>query len=61
LLDVCFAGSSTTRVSRCRTLTVQPTEDFRRQEVNLVGPFIVTKAFAPLLGAREGRGAARTQ
>lgn len=36
-------------------LVVQRTEDFRRQiEVNLVGPFIVTKAFAPLLGAREG-------
>ncbi len=35
-------------------LLVQPTDDFRRQiEVNLVGPFIVTKAFAPLLGARE--------
>lgn len=35
-------------------LLVQPTEDFRQQiEVNLVGPFIVTKAFAPLLGARE--------
>lgn len=37
------------------TLLVQSTEDFREQiEVNLVGPFIVTKAFAPLLGAREG-------
>lgn len=36
-------------------LLMQPTEDFRQQiEVNLVGPFIVTKAFAPLLGAREG-------
>ena len=35
-------------------LLVQPTEEFRQQiEVNLVGPFIVTKAFAPLLGARE--------
>jgi NAD(P)-dependent dehydrogenase (short-subunit alcohol dehydrogenase family) len=42
-------------------LIVQPTDDFRRQiDVNLVGPFIVTRAFAPLLGAREdappGRG-----
>ena len=33
-------------------LLVQSTADFRRQiEVNLVGPFMVTKAFAPLLGA----------
>ena len=32
------------------------TDDFRRQiEVNLVGPFIVTKAFAPLLGADRAR------
>ncbi|HEY1880332.1 MAG TPA: SDR family oxidoreductase [Caulobacteraceae bacterium] len=32
-------------------LTLQPPEDFRRQiEVNLVGPFLVTQAFAPLLG-----------
>ncbi len=31
---------------------VQTTEDFRRQmEVNLIGPFAVTRAFAPLLGA----------
>lgn len=31
-----------------------PTEDYRQQlEVNLVGPFLVTKAFAPLLGADE--------
>ncbi len=29
-----------------------PTDDYRQQlEVNLVGPFLVTKAFAPLLGA----------
>lgn len=36
-------------------LLVQSTADFRRQiEVNLIGPFVVTKAFAPLLGAREG-------
>lgn len=36
-------------------LLVQSVEDFRQQiEVNLVGPFIVTKAFAPLLGARQG-------
>jgi NAD(P)-dependent dehydrogenase (short-subunit alcohol dehydrogenase family) len=41
-------------------LIVQPTEDFRRQiDVNLVGPFIVTKAFAPLLGAREGAPAGK--
>jgi NAD(P)-dependent dehydrogenase (short-subunit alcohol dehydrogenase family) len=33
---------------------VQSTEDFRKQiDVNLVGPFIVTKHFAPLLGARD--------
>ena len=36
-----------------------PTDQFQHQlEVNLVGPFIVTKAFLPLLGAdltREGR------
>jgi NAD(P)-dependent dehydrogenase (short-subunit alcohol dehydrogenase family) len=32
-------------------LALQPPEDFRRQiEVNLVGPFLVTQAFAPLLG-----------
>ncbi len=32
-------------------LTEVPVEDFRRQlEVNLVGPFLVTQAFAPLLG-----------
>ena len=32
-------------------LTELPTEEFREQlEVNLVGPFMVTKAFAPLLG-----------
>ncbi|MFT7287273.1 MAG: NAD(P)-dependent dehydrogenase (short-subunit alcohol dehydrogenase family) [Halieaceae bacterium] len=29
-----------------------PTQDYRQQlEVNLVGPFLVTRAFAPLLGA----------
>lgn len=33
-----------------------PTDQFRRQlEVNLVGPFIVTKAFLPLLGADPAR------
>jgi hypothetical protein len=33
-------------------LILQPPEDFRRQiEVNLVGPFLVTQAFAPLLGS----------
>lgn len=39
-------------------LMVQSTEDFRQQiEVNLIGPFIVTKAFAPLLGAtKDARG-----
>ena len=32
-------------------LVFQPPEDFRKQiEVNLVGPFLVTQAFAPLLG-----------
>lgn len=32
-------------------LALQTPEDFRRQiEVNLVGPFLVTQAFAPLLG-----------
>ncbi len=32
------------------------TDEFRRQlEVNLVGPFIVTKAFLPLMGADPGR------
>lgn len=36
-------------------LLVQATADFRRQiEVNLIAPFVVTKAFAPLLGARDG-------
>ncbi len=39
-------------------LAYLPTDQFRRQlEVNLVGPFIVTKAFLPLLGedpARKG-------
>ena len=35
-------------------LLEQSSEDFRKQiEVNLVGPFLVTKAFAPLLGARR--------
>lgn len=35
-------------------LALQPPEDFRRQiEVNLVGPFLVTQAFAPLLGTDE--------
>lgn len=33
-------------------LALQPPADFRRQiEINLVGPFLVTQAFAPLLGA----------
>ena len=33
-----------------------PTDQFRYQlEVNLVGPFIVTKAFLPLLGADQAR------
>ena len=33
-----------------------PTDQFRHQlEVNLVGPFIVTKAFLPLLGADPAR------
>jgi len=37
-------------------LAYLPTDDFRRQlEVNLVGPFIVTKAFLPLLGADSAR------
>ena len=37
-------------------LTYLKTEDFRRQlEVNLVGPLIVTKAFAPLLGTDQAR------
>lgn len=41
-------------------LIVQPTADFRRQiEVNLTGPFVVTKAFAALLGARPGAPRAR--
>jgi NAD(P)-dependent dehydrogenase (short-subunit alcohol dehydrogenase family) len=36
-----------------------PVEDFRRQlEVNLVGPLIVTQAFAPLLGADRSRAGA---
>jgi len=31
-------------------------DDYRRQlDVNLVGPFLVTRAFAPLLGAEAGR------
>jgi NAD(P)-dependent dehydrogenase (short-subunit alcohol dehydrogenase family) len=34
----------------------QPIDEFRRTiEVNLVGPFTVTKAFAPLLGADRSR------
>lgn len=34
----------------------QPMEEFRRTiEVNLMGPFTVTKAFAPLLGADRSR------
>jgi hypothetical protein len=38
-------------VSIAGPLTLQPLEDFRRQiEVNLMGPFLVTQAFAPLLG-----------
>jgi NAD(P)-dependent dehydrogenase (short-subunit alcohol dehydrogenase family) len=38
-------------ITQAGPLTLQPTEDFRKQiETNLVGPFIVTKAFAPLLG-----------
>ena len=37
-------------------LAYLPTDQFRRQlEVNLVGPFIVTKAFLPLLGADPAR------
>ena len=32
-------------------LTLQPPDDFRHQiEVNLVGPFLVSQAFAPMLG-----------
>jgi len=32
-------------------LALQPVADFRKQiEINLVGPFLVTQAFAPLLG-----------
>jgi NAD(P)-dependent dehydrogenase (short-subunit alcohol dehydrogenase family) len=43
-------------------LMTQATSEFRRQiEVNLITPFVVTKAFAPLLGAREGPPAARGQ
>ena len=35
-------------------LTELATDEFRQQlEVNLVGPFMVTKAFAPLLGADQ--------
>lgn len=35
-------------------LVLQPLEEFRTQiEVNLMGPFIVTQAFAPLLGTDE--------
>ncbi len=41
-------------------LLYQPLEDFRQQlEVNLVGPFIVTKAFAPLLRSKQRRKAGR--
>lgn len=41
-------------------LLVQASDDFRRQiEVNLIGPFLVTKAFAPLLGAIEGATGAK--
>jgi NAD(P)-dependent dehydrogenase (short-subunit alcohol dehydrogenase family) len=37
-------------------LAYLPTDQFRRQlEVNLVGPFIVTKAFLPFLGADPAR------
>lgn len=40
-------------------LALQPTDEFRRQlEINLVGPFVVVKAFLPLLGsdpALEGK------
>jgi NAD(P)-dependent dehydrogenase (short-subunit alcohol dehydrogenase family) len=37
-------------------LAYLPTDQFRRQlEVNLVGPFIVTKAFLPLLGTDSAR------
>jgi NAD(P)-dependent dehydrogenase (short-subunit alcohol dehydrogenase family) len=37
----------------------QPIEEFRRTlEVNLVGPFTVTKAFGPLLGADRARSGA---
>jgi NAD(P)-dependent dehydrogenase (short-subunit alcohol dehydrogenase family) len=43
-------------------LMMQATSEFRRQiEVNLITPFVVTKAFAPLLGAREGPPPARGQ
>ena len=41
-------------------LLYQPLEDFRQQlEVNLVGPFIVTKAFAPLLRSKQSRKSGR--
>ncbi len=41
-------------------LLYQPIEDFRQQlEVNLVGPLIVTQAFAPLLRSKGSRKAGR--
>ena len=36
-------------------LHLEPSELRRQMEVNLVGPFLVTKAFAPLLGSDPGR------
>ena len=37
-------------------LVLQPTSEFTRQlETNLLGPFLVTKAFAPLLGTDRSR------
>lgn len=47
-------------IAQSGPLIVQDTAEFRHQiEVNLVGPFIVTKAFAPLLGARDGAPASK--
>ena len=41
-------------------LLFQPLNDFRQQlEVNLVGPLIVTQAFAPLLRSQRSRKAGR--
>jgi hypothetical protein len=36
-------------------LHLEPSEVRRQMEVNLIGPFIVTQAFAPLLGSNPGR------